>query len=435
MTADAHTGTPAAGGGGESSFGLVSRYFDMAADRLRIPDGLRRVVSVPEREVQVQIPIRLHDRQIHVFSGYRVQHNAARGPYKGGIRYHERVDLDEVRALAALMTWKTAIVDLPFGGAKGGVNCPARDLHETELEQVTRVFVDRIGDVLGPNRDIPAPDVNTNAQVMAWIMDEYGKLHGDTPAVVTGKPVSLGGSLGRESATGRGVVCAFTEAARELNLDPAATRVVVQGFGNVGYWAALIMTQLGCTLIAVSNTSGAIHCEAGIDPDSLLRHLQDGGRLVEYPQAQEANGATRITAEELLALDCEVLIPAALGSAIDASNAGAVAARVLIEGANNPTTPAADEILNANGVLVIPDVLANAGGAIVSYFEWAQNLQHFGWDEREVNDRLAERMRRAYGEVAERSRAGRTSMRVAAYELGIARVVEAGRLRRHRGYV
>ncbi len=435
MTADAHTGTPAAGGGRESSFGLVSRYFDMAADRLRIPDGLRRVVSVPEREVQVQIPIRLHDRQIHVFSGYRVQHNAARGPYKGGIRYHERVDLDEVRALAALMTWKTAIVDLPFGGAKGGVNCPARDLHETELEQVTRVFVDRIGDVLGPNRDIPAPDVNTNAQVMAWIMDEYGKLHGDTPAVVTGKPVSLGGSLGRESATGRGVVCAFTEAARELNLDPAATRVVVQGFGNVGYWAALIMTQLGCTLIAVSNTSGAIHCEAGIDPDSLLRHLQDGGRLVEYPQAQEANGATRITAEELLALDCEVLIPAALGSAIDASNAGAVAARVLIEGANNPTTPAADEILNANGVLVIPDVLANAGGAIVSYFEWAQNLQHFGWDEREVNDRLAERMRRAYGEVAERSRAGRTSMRVAAYELGIARVVEAGRLRRHRGYV
>ena len=270
---------------------------------------------------------------------------------------------------------------------------------------------------------------------MAWIMDEYGKLHGDTPAVVTGKPVSLGGSLGRESATGRGAVCAYAEAAHELDLDPAATRVVVQGFGNVGYWAARIMTELGCSLIAVSNTSGAIHSEAGIDPDSLLRHLKSGGTLVEYPRAQEANGATRITAEELMALDCEVLMPAALGSAIDARNAGSVRARMLIEGANNPTTPEADEILNANGVLVIPDVLANAGGAIVSYFEWAQNLQHFGWDEREVNDRLAERMRRAYREVAERSRTGRTSMRVAAYELGIARVVEAGRLRRHRGYV
>ena len=425
--------TPRAGAAEDSSFDIVSHYFDMAADRLRIPDGLRRVVSMPEREVQVQIPIRLHDRQVHVFSGYRVQHNAARGPYKGGIRYHERVDLDEVRALAALMTWKTAIVDVPFGGAKGGVDCPAQDLHETELEQITRVFVDRIGDVLGPNRDIPAPDVNTNPQVMAWIMDEYGKLHGDTPAVVTGKPVSLGGSLGRESATGRGVVHSYCEAARELDLDPAATRVVVQGFGNVGYWAARIMTELGCRLIAVSNTSGAIHSEAGIDPDSLLRHLKSGGRLVEYPDAQ--NGAAAITPEDLLALDCEVLMPAALGRAIDATNAGLVRARMLIEGANNPTTPDADEVLNENGVLVIPDVLANAGGAIVSYFEWAQNLQHFGWDEREVNDRLAARMRRAYGEVAERSRAGRTSMRVAAYELGIARVVEAGRLRRHRGYV
>ncbi len=455
MTSEAHmgrqatTGTPAdppepsrsddrvprADGVEGSSLDIVSHHFDTAADRLRIPDGLRRVVSVPEREVQVQIPVRLRDRQIHVFTGYRVQHNAARGPYKGGIRYHQRVDLDEVRALAALMTWKTAIVDLPFGGAKGGVDCPAKDLHETELEQITRVFVDRIGDVLGPNRDIPAPDVNTNPQVMAWIMDEYGKLHGDTPAVVTGKPVSLGGSLGRESATGRGVADSYCEAARELDIDPAATRVVVQGFGNVGYWAARIMTQLGCRLIAVSNTSGAIHSEAGIDPDALLGHLEGGGRLVEYPHAESANGAQAITPEDLIALDCEVLIPAALGSTIDAANAGSVRARMLVEGANNPTTPKADEILNDNGVLVIPDVLANAGGVIVSYFEWAQDLQHFGWDEREVNDRLAARMRRAYGEVAERARAGRVSMRIAAYELGISRVVEAGRLRRHRGYV
>jgi len=289
--------------------------------------------------------------------------------------------------------------------------------------------------VIGPTRDVPAPDVNTNAKVMAWIMDEYGKLHGDTPAVVTGKPVSLGGSLGRESATGRGVVHAYVEAANGLGFDPGAARVAVQGFGNVGSWTARIITHLGCKLVGVSNTSGAIHCDAGIDPSALLRHLADGGRLVEYPQAAGANGAQEITPQELIALDCEVLIPAALGGAIHAANAASVRARLLVEGANNPTTPDADEILNANGVLVVPDVLANAGGVIVSYFEWAQNLQRFGWDERDVNDRLAARMRRAYGEVAERARAGGVPMRVAAYELGIERVVEAGRLRRHRGYV
>ena len=418
-----------------SSFDSVSHYFDVAADRLGIAEGLRSVVRTAEREVRVQIPIRLRDGPMHVFTGYRVQHNSARGPYKGGIRYHQHVNLDEVRALAALMTWKTAIVDVPFGGAKGGVDCPAQDLTEDELELVTRAFVDKIGDVLGPNRDIPAPDVNTNAQVMAWIMDEYGKLHGDTPAVVTGKPVSLGGSLGRQSATGRGVVHVYHEAARALRMAPDATRVAIQGFGNVGSWTAQIITELGCKLIAVSNTSGAIHSEAGIDPNSLLLHLADGGRLVEYPQAAGANGAEVITPEELIALDCEVLIPAALSGAINAANASSVRARMIVEGANNPTTPDADELLNDNGVLVIPDVLANAGGVIVSYFEWAQNLQHFNWDEREVKDRLATRMGQAYGEVQKRASANLVSFRVAAYELGIERVVEAGRLRRHRGYV
>jgi glutamate dehydrogenase (NAD(P)+) len=416
-------------------FDAVSHYFDVAADRLGIADGLRTVLATAEREVQVQIPIKLRDGQIHVFVGYRVQHNSARGPYKGGIRYHQQVDLDEVRALAALMTWKTAIVDVPFGGAKGGVNCPAQDFDESELERVTRAFVDRIGDVLGPNRDIPAPDVNTSPRVMAWIMDEYGKLYGDTPAVVTGKPVSLGGSLGRDSATGRGVVYAYSEAARALDLQPVDTRVVVQGFGNVGSWAARIIAELGCKLVGVSDISGAIHCEAGIDPLALLAHLADGGTLVDYPSAAGANGAQAIPPQELIALDCEVLIPAALGGAIHADNARSVRARMVVEGANNPTTPAADQILNDNGILVVPDVLANAGGVIVSYFEWAQNLQHFGWDERDVNDRLSARMRRAYGEVAERAGAGATSMRVAAYEMGIERVVEAGRLRRHRGYV
>jgi glutamate dehydrogenase (NAD(P)+) len=425
---------PHAGAAEASGFDTVSHHFDVAADWLGIPEGLRSVVRTAEREVQVQIPITLHDGGTHVFSGYRVQHNSTRGPYKGGIRYHERVNLDEVRALAALMTWKTAIVDIPFGGAKGGVNCPARDFAAGELESISRGFVDKIGDVIGPTRDVPAPDVNTNARVMAWMMDEYGKLHGDTPAVVTGKPISLGGSLGRESATGRGVVYVFREAARALGLHPDATRVAVQGFGNVGSWAARIITQLGCKLVGVSNTSGAIHCDAGIDPDHLVDHLAHGGTLVEYPQAAGARGAAAITPEELIALDCDVLIPAALGGAIHCANADAVSARMIIEGANNPTTPQADKILNDNGVLVIPDVLANAGGVIVSYFEWVQNLQHFSWDEREVNDRLGTKMRRAYREVEERARANEVPLRVAAYELGIERVIEAGRLRGHRGY-
>jgi len=423
-----------AGAVGTSSIESVSHYFNVAADRLRLPDSLRTVLCTAEREVQVQIPMQLRDGDTHVFAGFRVQHNGARGPYKGGIRYHEQVDLDEIRALAALMTWKTAIVDVPFGGAKGGVNCPAHELDEAELELITRAFVDKIGDVLGPTRDIPAPDVSTNAQVMAWLMDEYGKLHGDTPAVVTGKPVSLGGSLGRQSATGRGVVCAYSEVARALGLSPDATRVVVQGFGNVGSWAAQIITELGCRLIAVSNSSGAIHREAGIDPNSLLMHVADGGELVDYPNAAGAHDVEAITPEELFALDCEVLIPAALDGAIHSANADSVHARVIIEGANNPTTPIADEILNAKGVLLVPDVLANAGGVIVSYFEWVQNLQHFSWNEREVNDRLAAKMQRAYRQVDERASADGVSLRVAAYELGIERVIEAGRLRGHRGY-
>ena len=412
-----------------SSIDTVDRYFDIAADRLGLGEDMRAVVRTAQREVQVQIPIRLRDRGVHVFSGYRVQHNGARGPYKGGIRYHERVNLDEVRALAALMTWKTAIVDVPFGGAKGGVNCPAADFDEAELQAITRSFVDKIGDVLGPTRDIPAPDVNTDAQVMAWMMDEYGKLHGDTPAVVTGKPISLGGSPGREAATGRGVVYAFREAARSLDLRPGATRVAIQGFGNVGSWAARILTELGCTLVGVSNTSGAIHSESGIDPKALLRHLARGGGLVEYPDAHGVRDTHSIPPEELFALDCEVLIPAALGGAIHAGNAASVQARIVIEGANNPTTPGADEILRDSGVLVVPDVLANAGGVIVSYFEWAQNLQHVRWTERDVNERLGTKMRQAYRAVEHRARATGVSLRVAAYEIGIERVAEATRLR------
>lgn len=425
---------PYAGEAETSGFGTVTRYFESAAERLGLDEGLRSVVRTAEREVQVQIPVGLGEQGVHVFSGYRVQHNGARGPYKGGIRYHERVNLDEVRALAALMTWKTAIVDVPFGGAKGGVNCPAREFDTAVLETITRRFVDRISDVLGPTRDIPAPDVNTDAQVMAWLMDEYGKLRGDTPAVVTGKPLSLGGSAGREAATGRGVVYAYREASRGLGLLPDHTRVVIQGFGNVGSWAARIITASGAKLIGVSNTSGAIHAEAGIDVEALLGHLHEGGRLVEYPQTAVGRDAEVIEPDELMALECEVLIPAALGGAIHSGNADAVRARMVVEAANSPTTPAADEILGTGNVLVVPDVLANAGGVIVSYFEWVQNLQHLRWDEREINNRLGSRMRQAFREVEARAAAEAVSLRLAAYEIGIERVLEAGRLRGRPGY-
>ena len=409
-----------------SNFEIVSHYFELAADRLGLEDDVRAVLRSNYREVQVQVPIRQADGRIHVYSGYRVQHNGARGPYKGGVRFHPEVDLDEVRALAALMSWKTAIVGIPFGGAKGGVNCDPTELSRDELQAITRSFVDKVEKVLGPTRDIPAPDVNTNAQVMAWMMDEYGKLHGHTPAIVTGKPISLGGSLGREAATGRGVIMCLQEAAPKLGLDLASTRVVVQGFGNVGSWAARIVADLGAKVIGVSDAFGAVHHGDGIDVHALHRHVVEGGRLSEFA------GVDTITPDELLALECDVLIPAALGGMIHEGNADTINARAIIEGANSPTTPRADEILADKGVFVIPDVLANAGGVVVSYYEWVQNLQHFRWEEHEVNDKLARTMRGAYGEVAARAEQDGVTMRVAAFEVGIERVVEASRTR---GYV
>ncbi len=409
-----------------SNYDIVNHWFQVAADRLDLAGDLATVLRTSYREVQVQLPIKLTDGQIHVFSGFRVQHNGARGPYKGGIRYHPEVDLDEVRALASLMSWKTAIVGVPYGGAKGGINVPARELETHELEKLTRSFMDKIDRVIGPTRDIPAPDVNTNAQTMAWMMDEYGKLHGHTPACVTGKPIALGGSYGREAATGRGVVYCYREAAPQLGLTPPETRVAVQGFGNVGSWAARIMQHLGCTIVAVSDHTGSIHREQGIDSEDLKRHLDEGGELSDYDKADH------ISAEEFLGTDCEVFIPAALGGMIHADNADLIKAKVVLEGANSPTTPQADQILSDRGVLIIPDVLANAGGVVVSYFEWVQNLQHFRWDEREVNDKLGTIMRRAYREVNARARQDEVSLRTAAFELGIERVVEAARTR---GYV
>ena len=410
-----------------SNLDIVRHYFDRATERLAIPEDIRVVFWEPYREVTVQIPIKLSDGKTHVFSGYRIQHNGARGPYKGGIRFHPEVDEDEVRALASLMTWKTAVANVPFGGAKGGVNAPADKLEPSEIQGIARSFMDKIDKVLGPTRDIPAPDVNTNAQVMAWMMDEYGKLHGHTPAIVTGKPIALEGSYGREQATGRGCIYMFREAAPQIGLSPGETTFVVQGFGNVGSWAARILQQLGGKMIGVSDATGAITSEAGIDAEALTTHIySDGGKLTEFP------GAEVISPDDLLAIECDVLIPAALGGMIHEGNADRINCRMLVEGANSPTTPAADEMLHEKGVHVVPDVMANAGGVVASYFEWVQNLQHFQWSEREVNDKLGGIMRKAYRNVAGRAKQEKISLRDAAYLVGIERVVEAARTR---GYI
>jgi glutamate dehydrogenase (NAD(P)+) len=424
-------GRPAQNGGAGSrapisDIEIVRHYFDSACDRLDVPDDRREVLRTSYRETSVQIPVRQNDGKIHVYKGYRVQHNGARGPYKGGLRYHPDVDLDEVRALAMLMTWKTAIVGLPYGGAKGGIDCPGNKLAPDVLQAITRSFMDKIHKVVGPNRDIMAPDVNTSAQVMAWLMDEYGKLSGHTPAIVTGKPVPLEGSYGRESATGRGLVYMFREAAPRVGLTPSESTCVVQGFGNVGSWAARILAQLGVRLVGVSNADGAIRSDAGIDPTKLSEFLTEGGKITEF------DGTEPIPPEDLFSIPCDVLVPAALGGMIHEGNADQIDCRVLLEGANSPTTPGADDILNEKGVLVVPDVMANAGGVVVSYFEWVQNMQHFRWEEREINDKLGNIMRRAFREVDAVAKEKSITLRHASYEVGIRRVIETAQLR---GYI
>jgi glutamate dehydrogenase (NAD(P)+) len=409
-----------------SNLEIVTHYFDDAAERLGLRDDVAAVLKSSYREVTVQIPVLRGDGQIHVYQGFRVQHNGARGPYKGGVRFHPQVDLDEVRALASLMTWKTAIAGLPFGGAKGGVNCPAGEMSSGELQTVARSFMDKVEKVLGPNRDIPAPDVNTNAQTMAWMMDEYGKLHGHTPAAVTGKPISLEGSYGREAATGRGLVYLYEEAAPERDLEPEKTRFVVQGYGNVGSWAARLMQGLGCKMVGASDAYGAIRSDEGIDAYELAEHVREGGQVPEF------EGVDVVEPDELLEVECEVFFPAALGGMIHADNADRLNCRMVIEGANSPTTPKADAILAENDIHVIPDVMANAGGVIVSYFEWVQNMQHLRWEEDEVNERLRKIMQRAYEDVRRKASEHEIPLRPAAYEVGIERVLEAAKAR---GYI
>ncbi len=410
-----------------SDLEVVEHYFDWAWEALGLPDDIRGVFWEPYREVSVQIPIRMNGGRTEVFHGYRIQHNGARGPYKGGIRFHPEVDVDEVRALASMMTWKTAIAGVPFGGAKGGVNAPADQMESDEVQRIARSFMNKIHKVLGPTRDIPAPDINTDAQVMAWMMDEYGRLHGHTPAIVTGKPISLEGSYGREAATGRGCVYLFREAAPKIGLSPRETKFVVQGFGKVGSWAARIMQELGATMVGAYDSRGQIRNDRGIDAEALCRHMnQDGGRLDEFPEAES------IEAGDLYEIPCDVFIPAALGGMIHEGNADLMRCRMIIEGANNPTTFTADDILEDKGVYIVPDLMANAGGVVCSYFEWVQNLQHFRWDEREVNDKLGGVMRRAFREIAARAEVERLSLRRTAFKVAIERVVETSRTR---GYI
>jgi len=406
---------------------LADLQFNRAAEVIGLSRELRELLLTPYREVQVGIPVRMDDGAIRVFVGYRVQHNQARGPMKGGIRYHPHVDLNEVRGLAALMTWKTALVDLPFGGAKGGVTCDPKALSAPELERLTRGFTVMIDPVIGPFEDIPAPDMNTTPQVMAWLMDEYSRRHGYTPAVVTGKPVELEGLPGRDAATGRGCVDVIRAAAKDLAIPWPNATAVIQGFGNVGSWVARLLAAEGVKVIAVSDSrSGYVNRTGGRDGLDIERLIQHRKRIGSF---EGVPGVERITNEALLALPCDLLIPAAIEGVIHAVNVGRVRARVIVEAANGPVTAEADEILAKRGVPILPDILVNAGGVTASYFEWVQNLQHQSWEEERVNRELERILARSYRKVWTVAQARRVTLRTAAYCVAIDKVVTAVKLR------
>jgi len=404
-------------------FETANHYFDKAADWMGLDREMRILLKIPHREMRVEIPIRMDDGHLESFVGYRVQHNGVRGPQKGGIRYHPEVDLNEVRALAELMTWKTALVNIPFGGAKGGVTCDPSKMSKWELERLTRRFTSKIALIIGPYRDIPAPDMNTNAQVMAWMMDEYGRKHGHSPAVVTGKPVELGGSKGREQATGRGVAMICAEAAPEHCLTLRSARVVVQGFGNVGSFAARYLHEMGCRVIGLSDQFGGVLSRDGIDISEALAYIAQHRKLEGLP------GTTSISNDDLLLTECDILVPAAVGGVISSSNAEALKCRLIVEAANAPTSARAGDILEKRQIPVVPDILANAGGVTVSYFEWTQNLTQFFWEEDKVNEELHKILIRAYREVSALARTRKIAMRQAAYVVSLDRVAAATRLR------
>lgn len=380
------------------------------------------ILSKPKRELQVSFQVKMDNGEVKTFTGYRVQHNDARGPYKGGIRYHPNVDLNEVRALAMWMTWKTAVVNVPYGGAKGGVTCNPKEMSKLELERLTRKFTAMISPIIGPYVDIPAPDVYTDAQVMAWIMSTYSQLVGhQEPGVVTGKPIALGGSLGRATATSRGVIIAAKEAAKIVRKSIKGV-VAVQGYGNVGANAAIIAKEMGAKIVAVSDSKGGVYDENGLNPLQLLKHKEKTGSVINFP------GAKNITNEELLETKCDILIPSAMEGQIHKRNANNIQAKVVVEGANGPTTPEADKILFDNGILVVPDILANSGGVLVSYFEWLQNLARHYWTEDEVNKKLEKKVREAFFDVYSISKSKDIDMRTAAMVVSVNRVVEAMKL-------
>jgi glutamate dehydrogenase (NAD(P)+) len=398
-------------------------YFRKAAQIMDLGARVQALLLTPFREIKVQVPLELDNGDIAVFSGYRIQHNDARGPMKGGLRYHPHVDVEETKSLASLMTWKTALVDIPFGGAKGGITCDPRTLSSRELEQLTRKFIQQIHENIGPYRDIPAPDVNTNPQVMAWIMSEYSKFHGHSPAVVTGKPLDLHGSQGREEATGRGVTYMVTEVLRTHGKPVTGCKVVIQGFGNVGSHTARLIHELGAIVVGVSDVTGGLYDPEGIDIPALLAHVRQTRSIEGFGPGE------RISNERLLELPCDVLIPAALGDVITTGNVDAIKAPFIVEAANRPITPEADERLEKRAVVVVPDILANAGGVTVSYFEWAQNIQQFKWDLAKVNEELHKTMVRSYEKVLKVATERKISLRTAAFVIAIGRVGKATVLR------
>jgi glutamate dehydrogenase (NAD(P)+) len=403
---------------------MAVQQFEAAAEKLKLSEDMREMLRRPKRELSVNFPVRLDSGRIKTFTGYRVQHNVNRGPAKGGIRYGPDVTLDEVKALAMWMTWKCAVVGIPYGGAKGGVICDPKQMSPGELERLTRRYATEISIVIGPHSDIPAPDVNTNAQVMAWIMDTYSMHEGySIPAVVTGKPLSIGGSEGRNDATATGVLFVTRQAARRMDMPLRGARVSVQGYGNAGSVAARLFHNEGCKVVAVSDTRGGIYNETGLDPAAVLRHKQERGSVIGFPRAQQ------VGVQDVLEVPCDILVPAATEGVLTAGNADRVLARIVAEAANGPTTPEADKILFDKGIVVVPDILANAGGVTVSYFEWVQDLQSFFWGVEEITQKLEVIMNRSFAAVAEKADQYHCDMRLAANMLAISRVAEATQIR------
>jgi glutamate dehydrogenase (NAD(P)+) len=408
----------------QSPYEIAVQQFDKAAAYLDIKTGIKEMLRKPKRELTVNFPVQMDDGSVQIFTGYRVHHSTVLGPTKGGIRYHPDVTLDEVRALAMWMTWKCSVVGLPYGGAKGGVVCNPKQMSLSELEHLTRRYATEISIMMSPEGDIPAPDVNTNPQVMAWIMDTYSMHRGySTPAVVTGKPLEIGGSEGRNEATARGTQFDIRRAASHLGLNLAQATGVVQGFGNAGFFAARFLHEDGVKVVGVSDSQGGIYNPKGLDPDEVLAHKKETSSVIHYP------GADTISNAELLALECDVLVPAALEKQITGKNAPQVKARLIAEAANGPTEPEADEVFYERGIFVIPDILCNAGGVTVSYFEWVQGLQQFFWNKQEVNQRLEEIMNRAFDAVLQVHLEKKVDMRVAAYIRAVDRVVKATMIR------